>query len=429
MKEKISPSRRDFMAVSGAALAAGSLLTAQLSAEEKAADKSAPGSLFSSPVILQNPTETSVTAVWTVSSFATGWIEYGTAPDKLDRKSCGAVYGLKPYSDRVIRIAIDGLKPNTEYFYRAAVSAVDFRGAYNIQPSPDVEYGKVLSFKTPGPDAKTASFAVVNDTHQVQEVMAKEFAKIRELKPDYTFWNGDSVNSVEGHDMLLRSVLFPANCEIANDHPLLFSRGNHDTRGRWARYYPEYLTPWKQDDPEFDGLGYSFVVRHGDLAMIGLDTGEDKPDFRKEWGGLAEFEPYIEKQGEWLKKALNSEKVKTAKFVVVFCHIPLFDPRPNANPGTLETGFSDWKKLGADFWGQAIQDAGVQLVVAAHVHRHRIDEPTADRRWTQITGGGCSLKDATVIHGAVADGKLKVTVYRADTGEILSERTFEPRAC
>ncbi len=427
MKENHSASRRDFMALSGAALAAGTLIPNQLSANENAKQQTT-DSLFSSPVILQNPTENSITAAWTLSNFATGWIEWGTAPDKLDQKACGAKYGLKPYSNRVIQVTINGLKPNTTYFYRAAASAVDFRGAYDIRPAGETEFTKVLSFTTPGPNANSASFAVVNDTHHVQDVMALEFAKIRELKPDYTFWNGDSVNSVEGHEMLLKNVIFPANCEVANDHPLLFVRGNHDTRGHWARYYPEYFTPWKQDDPEFDDLGYSFVVRHGDLAMIGLDTGEDKPDFRKEWGGLAEFEPYIAKQGEWLKKVLNSEKVKTAKFVVAFCHIPLFDPRPGANPGTLETGHSAWKKLGADFWGPALQEAGVQLVVAAHVHRHRIDEPTPERCWTQITGGGCSMKDATVIHGAIVDGKLKVTTYFAATGEVLSERTFEPRA-
>lgn len=366
-------------------------------------------------------------AVWTVSAPATGWVEWGLSAEKLDQQSCGAVFGLKPYSDCVIRIPMEGLAPNTTYYYRAACASVDFRSAYDIRTSETPEFTEVRSFTTPGPNAKSASFAVINDTHQVQDVMAAELDLIAKLKPDYTLWNGDTVHSVNDHATLLKNVLFPAGRAVADDHPLLFCRGNHDTRGCWARHYAEYLTPWFQPDPAFTGLGFNFVVRHGDLAIIGLDTGEDKPDFRKEWSGLAEFEPYIALQGEWLKKAVASEPVKSARYVLVFCHIPLFDDDPGANPGTLETGFSSWKKLGADLWGPTLQEAKIQAVIAAHVHRHRVDPSTPDRCWTQITGGGCSLKDATVIFGKTFPDHLQISVFSAETGTLLTDLTLPPR--
>ncbi|MCR5162502.1 MAG: hypothetical protein K6C40_00635, partial [Thermoguttaceae bacterium] len=119
--------------------------------------------------------------------------------------------------------------------------------------------------------------------------------------------------------------------------------------------------------------------------------------------------------------------VKTAKFVVAFCHIPLFDDSPKANPGTLATGFSSWKKLGADFWGPSLQKAGVQLVVAAHVHRHRVDPATEDRCWAQVTGGGPQIDGATVISGRVENDRLKLEVFMAKTGEKVTEMEFEPR--
>lgn len=422
--------RRNFLAVSGAAAAAGAVFSGSgipsaQSAENAQAD--APKSLFASAVVLQNPTETSMSASWTLNGYATGWVEWGLSPDKLDQKACGAVWGLKPYSDRVISVTINGLKPNTKYFYRAAVRGIDFRGAYKIIPNEEVEYTEVNSFTTPGKDAKTASFVVVNDTHEVQDILAREFDLAKELKPDYTIWNGDLVNHVEGHETIQNAIMDPGKRAFANDHPLLVGRGNHDTRGRWARYLDEYLTPWKQEDPKYAALGYSSVVRHGDLALICLDTGEDKPDFRKEWGTLAEFEPYIALQGEWLKDVMGSDAVKTAKFVLVFCHIPLFDPRPDANPGTLEYGHSAWKKLGAELWGESLQKAGVQAVIAAHVHHHRVDAPTETRCWTQITGGGCALNGATVIHGKVENDKLKITVYSVATKKAVTELEFEPR--
>lgn len=429
---KNTATRRQFLAVSAISAAGTAMLGAGTSvraAEKTAKEENAVSSagIFASPVVLQNPTECSMNAVWTVSGPATGWVEWGENSESLDRKSYGPVYGLRPFSGRVISIPITGLAPNRTYYYRAASAGVDFRGAYDIHTSDTPEYTAVKSFTTPGKAASSASFAVINDTHQVQEVMAREFQKIAELKPDYTLWNGDTVHAIQNHETIQKNVMFPADTAVADDHPLLFCRGNHDTRGIWARNYSEYLTPWAQPDPEFTGLGYNFVVRHGDLAIIGLDTGEDKPDFRKEWSGLAEFEPYIAKQGEWLRKAVESEAVKTAKFVLAFCHIPLFDDASDANPGTLAEGFSSWKKLGADCWGETLQKAGIQAVICAHVHRHRVDAPTAERCWTQITGGGCGIKDATVIHGKVENNLLHIDVYSMETGEVKTSLDFKPR--
>lgn len=430
-KKVFKTSRRNFLAVSGAAAAAGSILNSSVNADakEKAEEKAAaaPKSLFASPVVLQNPTETSMGAAWTLNGPATGWIEWGLSPEKLDRKECGAVWGLKQYSDRVISVQMTGLKPNTTYYYRAAVRGIDFQHAYKIIPNEKVEYSEVCSFCTPGKDASSASFVVVNDTHEVQDILAQEFALTKKLKPNYTIWNGDLMNHVQSHETVQNAVMYPGKCAFANEAPLLVGRGNHDTRGCWARFLDEYLLPWKQENPKYADLGYSCVVRHGDVALICMDTGEDKPDFRDEWGGLAEFEPYIALQGEWLKEVVETEAVKTAKFVVVFCHIPLFDPRPSANPGTLATGYSSWKKLGADFWGPTLQKAGIKLVIAAHVHKHRVDLPTEDRCWTQITGGGCSFSEATVIHGKVENGKLKIDIYDVKSGKIRNSVEIEPR--
>ena len=43
--------------------------------------------------------------------------------------------------------------------------------------------------------------------------------------------------------------------------------------------------------PRKGRLGRCFTLRHGPLAIVGLDTGEDKPDRHPAWAGLANFEP------------------------------------------------------------------------------------------------------------------------------------------
>jgi len=164
--------------------------------------------------------------------------------------------------------------------------------------------------------------------------------------------------------------------------------------------------------------------------LIGLDTGEDKPDNRAEWAGLARFEPYRVRQRAWLERVLLSEPVASAPFVVAFCHIPLFDPRPNANGGDLPTGYASFQRQAGELWGPLLTQYGVQAVIAAHTHRFRCDEPTADRTWAQIIGGGSSLeRDVTVIHGKAEGDKLEIVVDSVSTNEELGRWTFAPRRC
>lgn len=400
-----------------------------LGTEGRTEEESAPplDTLFDSWCVLQNPTEHSISVTWTVNAPATGWVEWGKSSEKLDQKADGACFGLRPYDDHVITIPIGGLEPNTTYYYRAACAKVDFLHAYDVK-THEPEFSPVYSFTTPGKNTSGGSFAVMNDTHQHLETLQRATAKLRDLQADYTLWNGDLLNDIYDAKQVSRFIMKPADAPFAVEKPLLLVRGNHDHRGPWARNLPRYLTPWKHENTPYSDLGYNYVVRHGDLALIGLDTGEDKPDFRQEWAGLASFEPYIARQGEWLAEVMETDTVQSAPFIVVFCHIPLFDARPNANPGTLETGYSFWKKLAADFWGPTLQKQGVQLVVAAHVHAHRVDPPAENRCWTQITGGGPGAQQhATLIHGSVQNGLLKIDVHDLFQKEIVTSLEIPPR--
>ena len=229
------------------------------------------------------------------------------------------------------------------------------------------------------------------------------------------------------------------------EKPLLFVPGNHDFRGEWSRNLPLCLATWDYTPPEPEQIaqfirtlidpsmqpelsrGRNFVVRNGPLALIGLDTGEDKPDNRSEWAGLANFEPYRERQRDWLERVLKSPTVALAPFVVAFCHIPIFDSNPNANGGNLPTGYASYQKQAGDLWGPLLMQHGVQVVIAAHTHRHRYDAPMENRTWAQIVGGGPSLDGATVIRGKAEGDKLEIVVNLANQNTELGRWTFVPR--
>lgn len=192
--------------------------------------------------------------------------------------------------------------------------------------------------------------------------------------------------------------------------------------------------PAERTGAEWD-LKWNFAVRMGEAALIGMDTGEDKPDGHPKWFGLANFEPYRKAQAVWLEKALARPDIASAKYKILFCHIPLF-AAPN-HPSYPHDGvkidpqdFAYWSRECHDLWSPILVKHGVQLVVAAHEHHYRFDPATADRPWAQIVGGGPEMpKDKasrfpTVIEGRIEGGKLKITVHNIKTGTVRAVHEF-----
>jgi len=434
-----TPNRRHFLGALGTAFAAPALLAQETPATEP--------TLIDSPPSLQCPTRNAITVVWAVGQPAAGFVQFGTDKDNLDQAAYGDVFGQKAYHRRFLQIRIEGLQPNTRYYYRTVTRAFRFVNAYNFVQGEPV-YGEVYSFQTPGENKAIGTFSVINDTHNNQPLIKAVGDRLRSLQSDYTVWNGDLFNGVDSEQTAIDATLRHGGVGFSMEKPLLFVPGNHDYRGEWARNLPLCLATWDYNPPEPIQLaqwsrplvdptgqpelsqGRNFVVRNGPLALIGLDTGEDKPDNRSEWAGLARFEPYRVRQHAWLERVLQSETVASAPFVLAFCHIPLFDSRPNANGGDLPTGYASFQRQAGDLWGPLLTQYGVQAVIAAHTHRVRYDQPTEDRTWAQIIGGTSSLDrgDVTVIHGKAEGGKLEIVVEVVNrNNKEWGHWTFAPR--
>ncbi|MBR5161361.1 MAG: metallophosphoesterase, partial [Thermoguttaceae bacterium] len=142
--------------------------------------------------------------------------------------------------------------------------------------------------------------------------------------------------------------------------------------------------------------------------------------------GLAEFEPYRELQTQWLKETLERPEIKSAPFIVAFCHIPMIIPNDDSEPGQSVSYV--WSRTTSYQWGQLLSQHGVQVVITAHKHRYRYDAPASDRPWAHFVGGGKSPQAATLFHGTVEDGKLIIRVYRVGENAMIKEVTFEKRS-
>ena len=408
-------------------------------------------SLISSAPVLQNAAETSIGVSFAVNADASGWVEYSTSPDLKDAtKVFSGEHGLMTVDDRVALIRITGLRPATKYYYRIGADRIEFKGGYAMKNLGSEVDSKIHSFTTLGA-AATGAFCVINDTHNQKPALKLALAKVAALKPSVVVWNGDASNTSEkieqAMDIFIRThAEFP---EYAADTPYMFLNGNHDFRGRFNRRLGDLMMfrELGERKAEYAELGRNFVQRLGDIALIGLDTGEDKLDTNPRFAGIFKMKPYREKQARWLAEVIETSAVKTAKFKVVFCHIPLFDSNPKANPGDVAPAdaapqythdFAIWQRTCANLWSPYFKKAGVQLVIAAHQHRFRYDAPTADRPWAQIVGGGPEFgtshgkPDAsrfpTVIEGKVEGGKLVITVHDVLHGTVAGLYDFNPMA-
>ncbi len=414
--------------------------------EPSAGDVPDDGRLIVSAPMLQNFAATSVGVAFAVNDLANGYVLVGERPDLSDARKvlCGG-YRVTDIDDRVVRVRLTGLKPSAKYYYRIGADRISYKGGYDMKVTGNEEDPRVYCFTTAG-EAARAHFCVINDTHARWEPFEKCIDKVASLAPSCVIWNGDASNVEETVEAQMRIFLNPEieRRDYASEIPYLFCPGNHDTRGMANRHL-ERVWMFRQPEerlPRDWDLGRNFAVRLGDVALIGLDTAEDKLDTNPIFAGLFTSGPYREAQVGWLREALGREEIRTAPYLVAFCHIPLFDDDPGANPGDVapadydpkySTDFAAWQRTCARLWSPLLEEAGCQLVITAHQHRYRYDAPVSGRPWAQIVGGGPDLKSKdqtlfpTVIEGAVRGGFLEITVHNIRTGGVQDRFFFAPR--
>ena len=406
--------------------------------------------LIISAPMLQNFAETSIGIAFAVSDMANGFVTIGEQPDLSDgrRVKCGG-YRMTDISDRVIQVRVTGLKPSTRYYYRIGADRINYKGGYNMKVMNTEEDEHVYHFTTAGKDTD-AHFCVINDTHVRWEPFGRAIEKIAQLAPSCVIWNGDASNVEETIEAQIRIFLKPEieRRDYAAQIPYLFSPGNHDFRGMANRHLERvwmYRQPEERSSRDWD-LGRNYAVRMGDIAMIGLDTAEDKLDTNPAFAGLFNSAAYREAQTAWLRDALRQPEIEKAPYLVAFCHIPLFDADPKRNPGDVapddkdpkyNTDFAMWQRTCARLWTPLLEQARCQLIITAHQHRYHYDAPTKERPWAQIIGGGPEMGESngkkndskfpTVIEGKVSDGQLHIIAHNLLTGEVQETFTFSPR--
>ena len=172
--------------------------------------------------------------------------------------------------------------------------------------------------------------------------------------------NGD-IGEVETEENFLEVCAFTG--EISQGEiPIIFVRGNHDTRGRLSELYPKYFP--------VDGKKTYFTFEIGCLNGVALDCGEDKLDERKEYDlsentptkyrGLNRFHAYREQQLAFLKELDFNSGDKISFAISHVCP-------------TMTTyqagGIFDIERELYTKWNEELERSGVKFMLCGHFHR------------------------------------------------------------
>ncbi len=305
---------------------------------------------------LQAMKDNSVNIVWTTNKNAISWVEL--APDDSThfyaterKKYFDSHDGLKSEST-LHNVHITGLSPATTYRYRIYSKEVLSHEAHIVlygKTDASAAYKvKLPTFTTNNKKATELNFAVVNDIHQRNDVLKTLLNQVDWKNTNMIFFNGDMMNNSRNEEQIFTSFMDTSVALFAQSIPMYYARGNHETRGEYAAEFSRHF-------PTTSGKLY-YLVRNGPVCFVILDTGEDKPDSDMEYSDIANFDSYRDEQAAWLKEALKSEDFLSAPYKIVIGHIPPI----GGWHGNLEV---------AQKFIPILNAAGVQLMIAAHLHR------------------------------------------------------------
>lgn len=341
------------------------------------------------------------------------WAVAGGGPSETD--ATGVPIPGTPWTRWSARIT--GLKPG------AVVS-------YEVLYQTD---GKIVRtpanrFKTLDPAAPGVRFAVFNDIHDQRATIT---ALCRHFKPedcDFVVFNGDMFNDPSAADGA-RKVFglwdFYIRLLGGGSRPILFVRGNHETRGGFKDrlnhlFQSPDLTP---DQPPAEQL-WRFDLTAGPAYLVFMDTGEDDgPETPEDSYKAPKFwQAYRRRDAAWLRDRLAAKPWGTRPWRIFVSHIPLHNP-------------AGWFSIGSrDAWLPPLREAGISLMLAGHDHAWKFlpagkEFPIAGKSGATdkpdcpvLIGGGPSMKEGTVI--LVDATRDKLTARMLDTsGKPLHEFT------
>lgn len=244
--------------------------------------------------------------VYTTNAKGTAWVE-------IDGVTYNDTYaGYRTSEDRVHKITVpmevlDNAKEYTIYSRNMIL-----RGPYNSLQGRTIQ--KTYSWR--GVDTSDGlNYYIISDTHEYTKAATKASSFFGD-DLDFFVVNGDFASFLDRPSdigILLKLAGNVAKGEV----PVIYARGNHETKGLVADQLYKYVGSKDQK--------FYFTFRLKNVWGIVLDMGEDHADDWVEFYGASKFNDYREEQVEFLQSVIdnkyNEYEAEGVDYRIAFSHI------------------------------------------------------------------------------------------------------------
>ncbi len=242
---------------------------------------------LSDPMVIDNGESYSV--VFATNDSGTGFVEYTYQGEncKVYDEAAGR---LKNRTVHTVRIPKAHLNGNT---YRIGSTRMIEERSYGGRSGKSL-LSKDYAFAVP--NGGTQTYLTVSDWH----LHLQEAYNTIQYTGDYdgVILLGDAVPGLETEKDIAENIVAFGGTVSGGVMPVLYVRGNHETRGPFAAALPDYL-----------GMDrFFYTADYGDYRFLLLDSGEDKKDNHPEYGGMVHYDKYRADMVEWLETLESSDK-------------------------------------------------------------------------------------------------------------------------
>lgn len=227
---------------------------------------------------------------------------------------------------------------------------------------------------------------------------------------DMLILNGD-IHENSGGEKCFMNIYRLAQELTSGRIPVVYARGNHDTRGKYAEKLALYT-------PTQNGNSY-YTFRIGNVWGLVLDCGEDKLDSHAEYGNTICCAAFRQRETQFIKEVIankdNEYNAPGVKHRFVVSHTP-FTERNLKNNGEFDIEndtYNEWVALLND-------EIKPEFLLSGHTHCCRITRPGTEndhrgQKFTTVIGVESTntysvIEDEKYFIGTGIDFKDKETV-------------------
>ena len=274
----------------------------------------------------------------------------GTAWVTIDGIEYNETYaGYRQTENSIHKIIVPSAALDHAGYYTVTTRSMILRGPYSALQGKEVSH----NYHWRGVIAEDGlNYYVLSDTHNTQKspVAAGSFFGD---SLDFLISCGDNSSWIDREDDLTQMHRIAASI-TGGAVPVIYARGNHETKGVRAHQLCNYVGA--------DGENFYYTFRIKNVWGVVLDIGEDHRDTYEEYYGAAKFNAYRRAQTEFLDQILENAAyefdAQGVDYRIAVCHIPV----------TLKYT-NDHARVYKDAWIKRLNKMKLNVMFGGHVHQ------------------------------------------------------------